>query len=88
MVDKQNTDGSWIPAEPVHFYKGVFGRLFCKHRYRIMKWHFTHGPNGNEIRYIEGFKQCPLCGKEKYFWVERGSMLEKRIINEYADRQE
>ena len=32
--------------------------------------------------------QCPLCGKEKYFWVERGSMLEKRIINEYADNQE
>lgn len=87
MVGRQYIDGSFGPADEIPFYKGFIGRLFCKHKYKIIKWHFTHRASGHQSRYIEGFKQCPLCGKVRYFWVERGSMLEKKIMKECFNKQ-
>ena len=62
-------------------------QLFCKHSYTVEKWHFTHGQFGNEPAYIEGFEKCPDCGKRRYFTVERGSKLEKYIIENMKERQ-
>ena len=61
-------------------------RIFCQHDFQVECWHFTHGPYGNEPRYIEGIEQCTKCGKRKYFWVERGSTLETHIIEHMKGR--
>jgi predicted nucleic acid-binding Zn-ribbon protein len=55
-------------------------QLFCKHQYTVEKWHWCHGPVGADPAFIEGFEVCPKCGKRKYFWVERGSALEKALL--------
>ena len=60
-------------------------RLICNHKYEVDKWHYTHGPNGNKPAYIEGIEICPKCGKEKYFWIDRGR--ETNFIKNYADKQ-
>ena len=62
-------------------------QLFCKHSFVVEKWHFTHGQFGNEPRYIEGFKRCPNCGKERYFTVERDSKFEQYIIDNMKEQQ-
>lgn len=67
--------------------KQFIKRLFCKHSFVVEKWHFTHGQNGNEPAYIEGFKRCPDCGKRHYFTVERGSKYEQYIIENMQDRR-
>jgi len=37
--------------------KNIIKQLFCHHSYIIDRWHFTHGANDNEPRYIEGFEE-------------------------------
>lgn len=64
----------------------ILKRLFCKHDYVINRWHYTHGQCGNEPAYIEGYKVCKHCGKEKYFWAERGSKLESWIETTLQDK--
>lgn len=42
-------------------------RLFCRHKNReVVCWHWTHGLNGNEARYLEIQYKCNDCGK--YFF--------------------
>lgn len=65
----------------------ILKQLFCRHAYMIDRWHFTHGANDNEYRYIEGFEICPNCGKERYFTVERGGTLEDYMVKYMTDRQ-
>lgn len=65
----------------------ILKRLMCRHAYNIDRWHFTHGQFGNEPAYIEGFKKCAFCGKEKYFTVERGSNVESYIMEHMKERQ-
>lgn len=57
--------------------KAFFRKLFCKHRYIVESWHYTHGPNSNDPAYPEGYRVCKLCGKRKYFWCKKGSKMEE-----------
>lgn len=39
-------------------------RLLCKHKDReMLRWHYTHGYNGMEPRFIEIEYKCNDCGK-------------------------
>jgi len=62
----------------------IFKRLFCKHAFGMYQWHFSHGWDGTEPRYIEGIQKCMLCGKKRYFWVERNSSEEKMIMDKFS----
>ena len=69
----------------------LLNRVICGiitgHNYSVEKWHFTHGENGNEPAYIEGFFVCLYCGKRKYFTVERGSKFEQYIMENMKERE-
>ena len=40
-------------------------KLFCRHRNNsVVCWHWTHGPNANEIRYLEIQLKCNDCGSK------------------------
>ena len=58
-------------------------QLFCKHDYVVEKWHYTHGPMGNDPAYIEGTMVCLHCRKERYFACERtckfGAYIEQHM---------
>ena len=43
-----------------------FKKLFCKHFYMMTRWHWSHGPNGNDPRCIEREFRCTKCGKLFY----------------------
>ena len=62
-------------------------QLLCGHDYTIEWWRFTHGPNGNEPRYIYGTLLCAKCGKKKLFEVKRGSAEEAYIIEHMVEKQ-
>lgn len=62
-------------------------QLFCKHDYAVEKWHYTHGPTGNDPAYIEGFAVCRQCGRELYFAVSRRGKLGEYIEQNMGDRQ-
>ena len=64
----------------------VLKRIFCEHDYKVLRWHWTHGPMGNDPLYIEAHIKCKHCGKEKYIYPERGSLVEKIVMR--SGRQE
>ena len=43
-------------------------KLFCLHRkdVEIVCWHWTHGPYGADIRYLEVCAKCHECGRFFY----------------------
>jgi hypothetical protein len=43
-----------------------FKKLFCNHFYLMTRWHWCHGPNGNDPRCIEREFRCVKCGKMIY----------------------
>lgn len=50
--------------------KTWFRQLFCRHWFRINRWHWCHGPTGNNPLMIEYERICPLCGKLTYGVVD------------------
>ena len=62
-------------------------RIFCRHDYEIKRWHWTHGPYNNEPAFIEVETVCKKCGKGSYMWCERGSKVEKYIVENHSDLQ-
>lgn len=49
--------------------KAKLKKIFCKHRKsKIICWHWTHGPNGDEPRFIEVQLKCDICGK--YYFID------------------
>lgn len=47
-----------------------FQRLFCKHENaELIRWHWTHGINGNEPAFIEAEYICNKCGKIVYLYL-------------------
>lgn len=70
---------------------GTLKRILCKistgHFYRVVKWHYTHGPTGNDPAFIEGIQECLNCGKRKHFTVGRGSKAEVYIERYLKDRE-
>jgi len=49
-----------------------FRQIFCKHyNADLLRWHWTHGPYGNEPAFIEAEYRCKECGKIVYLY-QRG----------------
>lgn len=61
--------------------KNILRKLFCRHVYKIIRWHWTHGSMGNNPLFMEVHVKCKLCGKEKYIYPERNSVLEEYIAH-------
>lgn len=51
-------------------------QIFCGHEFVPEKWHWTHGPYGNEPARIQAKWVCKHCGKVQYRYPERGSFEE------------
>lgn len=50
--------------------KGFLKKILCKHKNsEVICWHWTHGPNGNDIRFLEIQRKCTECGK--YFFTHK-----------------
>jgi hypothetical protein len=43
-----------------------FRQLFCQHSFHLNRWHWCHGPNGNDPIMIECEYRCSKCGKLTY----------------------
>ena len=63
----------------------ILKRLFCNHKNReMLRWHYTHGYNGMEPRFIEIEYKCRDC--EKIFYQDlRNNMME--FAEKHADKQ-
>lgn len=66
-------------------------RIFCKHKNsEVVCWHWTHGINGNEIRFLEIQMKCNYCGK--YFfkhiknWDKCYDFIKKYPDKEWSDK--
>ena len=60
---------------------------FCKHENsEVICWHWTHGYNTSEIRFLEIQMRCNDCGK--YYFVEiRDWNKCYEFIEKYKDKQ-
>ena len=67
--------------------KTIIQRIFCDHDYKVLRWHWTHGDMGNIPLVMEAHIKCKKCGKEKYIYPERGSDLERFIMQHGAIHQ-
>ena len=63
-------------------------RIFCKHDFKPVRWHWTHGSNGNEPAFVEAEWCCEKCGKLDYRYPERGSFEEKLYVDYRKDLQD
>ena len=63
-------------------------QLFCNHKFKPVKWHWTHGPSGNEPAFVEAEWCCEKCGWLHYRYPERGSFEEKLYVDYRKDLQD
>ena len=62
-------------------------KIFCRHKKsEVVCWHWTHGPNGNDIRYLEIQKKCQDCGKYFFRYIKNWDECEK-FISKYPDKR-
>lgn len=65
----------------------IFSNFLCKHKESdVICWHWTHGPNGNEIRFLEIQRKCKNCGKIFYRYIKNRDECEK-FTKKYADKR-
>lgn len=49
--------------------KKFLKQFFCKHaEVNLLRWYWTHGPNGNDPLFIEAEYRCKECGKIIYVY--------------------
>ena len=49
-----------------------FQQLRCNHNEAdLLRWHWTHGPSGNDPAFIEAEYRCKECGKIIYLYQRR-----------------
>jgi hypothetical protein len=77
--------------EVMAMFKTVSKKIFCRHKKsEVVCWHWTHGPNGNDIRYLEIQRKCPDCGKYFFTYIKKWDECEKFISNhqekEWSDK--
>lgn len=47
--------------------------LFCRHKNsEVVCWHWTHGYNDNDIRFLEIELKCKYCGKYFFRYIKIG----------------
>lgn len=42
----------------------------CHHTVDVKRWHWTHGPNGNDPAFVEIEYQCEVCNKITYLYLK------------------
>lgn len=67
--------------------KGFLRKILCKHKdSEVICWHWTHGPNGNDIRFLEIQRKCTECGK--YFFTHiKGRDKCNRFVSYYPEKE-
>lgn len=65
-----------------------FKKLFCNHFYLMTRWHWSHGPNGNDPGGIECEFRCVKCGKTVYTYITSDDCDINRFAEYYSDKQE
>lgn len=66
-------------------------KLFCRHKNNneVVCWHWTHGWNTNEIRFLEIQLRCNDCGKYHFAyikdWNECYEFIDKFKDKEWSD---
>lgn len=54
--------------------------LFCRHKNsEVVCWHWSHGYNGNDIRFIEIELKCKDCGKYFFRYIKDWNKCEQFI---------
>lgn len=54
-----------------------FKKLLCRHNdFYMIRWHFTHGPNDNDPRFIEYEVECQKCGKRMFAFTKDPDYIE------------
>jgi len=52
-------------------------QLWCNHvSVQLIRWHWTHGINGNDPRTVEAEYRCDKCGKLVYMHLNRKESFE------------
>lgn len=60
-------------------------QLRCPHSFHLNRWHWCHGPNGNDPIMIEYECLCPQCGKLVYGIVK--DQLKDTFADVYKDKE-
>lgn len=64
--------------EMIEKIKYKLKQLLCRHkRSQIICWHWTHGINGNEPRFIEVQRKCIVCDKYFFSYIKDREECEK-----------
>ena len=65
----------------------IFNGFLCNHKEsEVVCWHWTHGPNGNEIRFLEIQRKCKNCGKLFFRYIKKRDECEE-FTKKYADKE-
>ena len=66
--------------------KKFFKQLFCRHKNsEVICWHWTHGWNDNEIRFLEIQLRCKNCGKYYFAQIKDWNECDK-FISKHKDK--
>lgn len=52
----------------------------------IVCWHWTHGQNANEIRFLEIQKKCKDCGKYHFSYIKDWNQCDQ-FITKYPNKE-
>lgn len=64
-----------------------FNKIFCRHKNgEVVCWHWTHGINANEIRFLEIQLKCVKCGRYYFRYIRNWEKCEE-FISKHKDKQ-
>lgn len=67
--------------------KNFLRKMFCKHKNgKLICWHWTHGPNGNDPGFLEIQKKCPECGKYFFAYIKNRDACSE-FISHYPEKE-
>ena len=66
----------------------IMKQMWCNHEFHPVRWHWTHGPYGNDFGSIEAEWKCEKCGKIEYRYPERGSFEESLYVQYKSNIQQ
>lgn len=67
--------------------KEFLRKIFCKHKNsEVICWHWTHGPNGNDTRFLEIQRKCTECGKYFFTYIKDRDEC-NRFVSHYPEKK-
>ena len=64
----------------------IISKLICRHKHNeVVCWHWTHGYNTNEVRFLEIQMRCKYCGKYHIVCIYDWELCYK-FIEQYRDK--